>query len=84
MTSNRRHPEPASDQGVYGISVTSELSGIGPQTLRITELVCLGLNLAGIAQILELENKNSRLQTDYTQLELLNAWLKANRTPPKT
>ncbi len=45
MTSNRRHPEPASDQGVYGISVTSELWGIGPQTFRITELVvCLQNN----------------------------------------
>jgi len=97
-----------SARGVYGISVTSELSGIGAQTLRlyerrglltpsrtnggtrrysdddlerlkrITELVDLGVNLAGIAQILDLETKNNRLEADYTQLELLNA----NRKPP--
>ncbi|WP_420879996.1 MerR family transcriptional regulator [Rhodococcus sp. (in: high G+C Gram-positive bacteria)] len=28
---------PRSKRGVYGISVTSELSGIGPQTLRLYE-----------------------------------------------
>ncbi|HYB34877.1 MAG TPA: helix-turn-helix transcriptional regulator [Mycobacterium sp.] len=101
-----------SARGVYGISVTSELSGIGAQTLRlyerrglltpsrtnggtrrysdddlerlkrITELVDLGVNLAGIAQILDLETKNNRLEADYTQLELLNAKLNADRKPP--
>jgi DNA-binding transcriptional MerR regulator len=114
MTNNHRNAAPATDQGVYGISVTSELSGVGPQTLRlyerrgllsptrtdggtrrysgddlrrlkrITELVGLGVNLAGIAQILELEGKNSRLQTGYTRLELLNARLKADRKTTKT
>lgn len=28
---------PRSQRGVYGISVTSELSGVGPQTLRLYE-----------------------------------------------
>lgn len=94
---------------MYGISVTSELSGIAPQTLRlyerrgllapsrteggtrrysdddlarlqrISELVDQGINLAGIAQILDLESKNTQLQSDYTRLELLNAKLKADR-----
>lgn len=100
-----------SGRGVYGISVTSELSGIAPQTLRlyerrglltpsrtnggtrrysdddlvrlqrISELVDQGVNLAGIAHILDLESKNSQLQTDYTQLELLSAKRKAAREP---
>ena len=100
-----------SARGVYGISVTSELSGVGPQTLRlyerrglltpsrtdagtrrysdddlqrlqrITELVDQGVNLAGIAHILDLETKNSQLESDYTQLEVLNATLKADQAP---
>jgi MerR family transcriptional regulator/heat shock protein HspR len=48
---------------------------------RITELTCQGINLAGIAQILDLEARNSRLESAYTQLELLNAKLKAIRKP---
>jgi MerR family transcriptional regulator, heat shock protein HspR len=98
-----------SARGVYGIAVTSELSGVAQQTLRlyerrglltpsrtdggtrrysdddlerlgrITELVGQGVNLAGIAQILALETKNSQLQSDYTKLELLNAKLKVHR-----
>lgn len=100
-------PTAQSGRGVYGISVISELSGIGPQTLRlyerrgllspartdggtrrysdddlkrlqrISQLVDVGVNLAGIAQILHLEAKNRQLQSDYTQLELLNAQLTA-------
>lgn len=107
MTDNSNTPRSA--RGVYGISVASELSGIGLQTLRlyerrgllnpsrtdggtrrysdddlqrlvrITELVDQGINLAGIAQILDLETKNRRLESDYTQLELRNAKLKAGR-----
>ena len=103
--------KPRSARGVYGISVTSELSGVGPQTLRlyerrglltpsrteggtrrysdddlerlrrITELVDQGVNLAGIAHILELETRNSQLESDYTQLEVLNARLKADQRP---
>jgi MerR family transcriptional regulator, heat shock protein HspR len=98
-----------SARGVYGIAVTSELSGVAQQTLRlyerrglltpsrtdggtrrysdddldrlgrITELVGQGVNLAGIAQILALETRNSQLQSDYTKLELLNAKLKVHR-----
>lgn len=48
---------------------------------RITELVDQGINLAGIAQILDLETENSQLQAGYTALELLNAKLKADRKP---
>jgi MerR family transcriptional regulator/heat shock protein HspR len=101
-----------SARGLYGISVTSELSGIAPQTLRlyerrglltpartdggtrrysdddlarlqrITELVNAGVNLAGVAQILDLETQNNQLKSDYTRLELRNAELTAGRTPP--
>jgi MerR family transcriptional regulator, heat shock protein HspR len=46
---------------------------------RISELVDQGVNLAGIAQILDLETKNRRLESNYTRLELLNAKLKADR-----
>ena len=100
-----------SARGVYGIAVTSELSGVGPQTLRlyerrglltpsrtdggtrrysdddlerlrrITELVEQGVNLAGIAHILQLETRNSQLESDYTALELRNTKLKANQKP---
>lgn len=35
MTSSQMPPR--SKRGVYGISVTSELTGIGPQTLRLYE-----------------------------------------------
>ncbi|PTR32266.1 MerR-like DNA binding protein [Rhodococcus sp. OK519] len=85
-------------RGVYGISVTSELSGVGPQTLRlyerrglisptrtmggtrryspndlqrlerIGELVELGVNLVGIARILELEDTQVRLAEENTLL----------------
>jgi MerR family transcriptional regulator/heat shock protein HspR len=98
-----------SARGVYGISVASELSGIGPQTLRlyerwgllkpsrtpggtrrysdddlerlkqITDLVQQGVNLAGIARILDLESKNSQLASHNTRLQLDNAKLKAGR-----
>lgn len=104
-------PTARSARGLYGISVTSELSGIAPQTLRlyerrgllapsrtdggtrrysdedlkrlqrITELVDQGVNLAGVARILDLETKNDQLQSDYTQLELRNAQLKVSRQP---
>jgi len=48
---------------------------------RITELVDQGVNLAGIAHILDLETRNSQLESDYTQLEVLNARLKADQRP---
>jgi len=96
---------------VYGISVASELSGLGPQTLRlyerwglltpsrtsggtrrysdddlarlarITELVEQGVNLAGIAHILDLQRINRQLKSDNDKLELLNAELEADRKP---
>ena len=104
-----------SARGVYGISVAAELSGIGPQTLRlyerwglltpsrtaggtrrysdddiellrrITELVDQGINLAGIVQILDLQNRNSQLVSDNSKLELRNAALQADQqsAPPR-
>jgi MerR family transcriptional regulator, heat shock protein HspR len=100
-----------SARGVYGISVASELSGIGPQTLRlyerwglltpgrtdggtrrysdddlarlqrISQLVDQGINLAGVVQILNLEDRNSQLESDNTQLRSDNTKLKTRRTP---
>jgi DNA-binding transcriptional MerR regulator len=97
-----------SARGVYGISVAAELSGLGPQTLRlyerwglltpsrtaggtrrysdddieqlrrITELADQGINLAGIAQILDLQNRNTQLESD--NVELRNAALEADHT----
>lgn len=94
--------------GVYGISVAAELSGIGPQTLRlyenrglltpartpggtrrysdddiarlrrITELVDIGINVAGIGQILGLEARNARLESDNTRLRSDNTQLKSD------
>jgi MerR family transcriptional regulator, heat shock protein HspR len=82
---------PASGQGVYGISVAAELSGIAVQSLRlyerhglvtpsrsdggtrrysaddlarlrrISELLASGVNLAGIARILDLQDDNAAL-----------------------
>ena len=102
---------PRSARGVYGISVASELSGLGLQTLRlyerrelltpsrtdggmrrysdddlerlqrITQLVTRGVNLAGIAQFLDLETENSQLKADYIALELRNAKLNTARKP---
>ncbi len=100
---------PPSQRGVYGISVTSELSGVGPQALRlyerhgllnpartdggtrrysdadlaqlrrITDLIDAGVNLAGIAQILHLQNTNTQLETDNAQLKTDNAQLRADK-----
>lgn len=82
------------DQGVFGISVASELSGVDPQSLRlyesrglllpgrteggtrryssddidrtrrITELLAQGVNLAGIALVLDLQDRNQALQDE--------------------
>lgn len=103
------HRASRSARGVYGISVAAELSGIGPQTLRlyersgllspartaggtrrysdddieqlrrITELVEQGVNLAGITQILHLQDKNSQLKSDNSKLEARNAALEAEQ-----
>jgi MerR family transcriptional regulator/heat shock protein HspR len=83
---------PASDQGVYGITVAAELSGAPTQSLRLWErhglltptrtdggtrrysaddltriqriitLVAAGVNIAGIARILNLEDTNRALR----------------------
>jgi MerR family transcriptional regulator, heat shock protein HspR len=82
---------PAPSQGVYGITVAAELSGIPVQSLRLYErhglltpsrsdggtrrysaddlarlqrisaLVAAGVNLAGIAHILDLQDDNAEL-----------------------
>jgi DNA-binding transcriptional MerR regulator len=89
---------PASDHGVYGISVAAELSGIAVQTLRLYErqglltpsrsnggtrrysandlarlqrisaLVEAGVNIAGIARILSLEDDNAELSASNHEL----------------
>lgn len=83
---------PSDSQGVYGITVTSDLVGTGVQNLRAYEkaglldpvrtsggtrlystddvtklkriqaLLAQGLNLVGIAMVLELERENQRLR----------------------
>lgn len=103
-------PPGRSARGVYGISATSELSGLGPQTLRlyerrgllnpartdggtrrysddditrlqrITDLTAAGVNLAGIAYILELEDHNTELKAENAQLDVDNAQLRSGST----
>ena len=104
---------PASDHGVYGISVAAELSGIAVQSLRLYEryglltparsdggtrlysaddlvrlqrisaLVDAGINLAGIARILSLEDDNATLSADNTDLRSTNRTLR-NTAKSKT
>ncbi len=107
MTERRGEPSaPASDHGVYGISVAAELSGIAVQSLRlyerygllrparsgggtrrysaddlarlrrISELVDAGINLAGIARILDLEDDNATLSAANTDLQSTNRTLR--------
>ncbi len=112
MTDDDHKPgrPPASDRGVYGISVAAELSGIKEQSLRlyereglltparseggtrrysaddlarlrrVSELVAAGVNLAGIARILELEDRNDTLGDRNIALEIDNAALRAAET----
>ncbi|KWX23868.1 hypothetical protein AFM11_12900 [Mycolicibacterium wolinskyi] len=47
---------------------------------RIAELVGEGVNIAGIAQILVLERRNSELESDNVHLRAENARLHAGRT----
>lgn len=93
---------PASDHGVYGISVAAELSGTAVQSLRLYEryglitparsqggtrrysaddlarikrisaLVESGVNLAGVARILDLEDHNATLSAANTDLRSTN------------
>ncbi|WAJ46511.1 helix-turn-helix transcriptional regulator [Mycobacterium sp. Aquia_216] len=97
---------PASDHGVYGISVAAELSGVAVQSLRLYEryglltpsrsdggtrrysaddlarlrrisaLVAAGVNLAGIARILDLEDDNAELFAANTDLRSTNRTLR--------
>lgn len=99
---------PDSAQGVYGISVAAELTGLDPQSLRLYErrglleptrtpggtrrysaddldrlsrisaLLGAGLNLAGVAAVLELEADNADLRADNADLEAHNRGLKAD------
>jgi MerR family transcriptional regulator, heat shock protein HspR len=102
---------PASDHGVYSISVAAELSGVAVQSLRLYErhglltpfrsdggtrrysaddlvrlrrisaLVDAGVNLAGIARILDLEDDNAELSEANIELSDANTDLRAsNRT----
>ncbi len=97
---------PASDHGVYGISVAAELSGVAVQSLRLYEryglltparsdggtrrysaddlarlrrisaLVDAGVNLAGIARILSLEDHNAELSAANSDLRSANRTLR--------
>ncbi|ORB82724.1 MerR family transcriptional regulator [Mycobacterium kansasii] len=97
---------PAPDQGVYGISVAAELSGLAVQSLRLYEryglltparsdggtrrysaadlarlqrisaLVDAGINLAGIARILSLEDDNAALAAANNDLQASNRSLR--------
>jgi DNA-binding transcriptional MerR regulator len=108
MTDNPGDPgTPAAGQGVYGISVAAELSGIPVQSLRLYEryglltparsdggtrrysaddmvrlqriraLVDAGINLAGIARILNLEDDNTALSSANTDLRSTNTDLRS-------
>ncbi len=99
---------PASDHGVYGISVAAELSGVAVQSLRLYEryglltparsdggtrrysaddlvrlrrisaLVDAGVNLAGIARILSLEDDNAELSAANSDLKSANRTLRGS------
>ena len=44
---------------------------------RISDLVAQGINIAGIAQILHLEHRNTELESDNTDLQSENARLRS-------
>ena len=97
-----------SGRGVYGISVAAELSGVGPQTLRlyeergllsptrspggtrrysdddlvrlerITALLAEGVNVAGVGHILNLQDRNTELESHNLQLTSDNSQLKSD------
>ncbi|MDF3312608.1 MerR family transcriptional regulator [Rhodococcus sp. T2V] len=101
-------------QGVYGISVASELSGFGTQALRfyeqhglisparstggtrrysdddlvrlsrIAELIAEGVNLTGIARVLELEHANTELRGDNNRLLEANGRLESDNADLRT
>ncbi len=109
MRENNQIPE---DEGIYVISVASQLSGLHPQTLRqydrlglvspsrtigknrryslldivklrnVQRLVGEGINLAGIARIIELEEAVANMALEVAKLRTeVDALLEAN--PPK-
>lgn len=49
---------------------------------RISDLVAQGINIAGIAQILHLQRRNTELESDNSDLKLKNARLRS--TQPTT
>ena len=109
MTQQNQIPE---DEGIYVISVASQLSGLHPQTLRqydrlglvspnrtvgknrryslldivklrnVQRLVGEGINLAGIARIMELEEAVANMALEVAKLRTeVDALIEAN--PPK-
>jgi len=109
MSNQDQIPE---DEGIYVISVASQLSGLHPQTLRqydrmglvtpnrtvgknrryslldivklrnVQRLVGEGINLAGIARIMELEEAVANMALEVAKLRTeVDALLEAN--PPK-
>jgi DNA-binding transcriptional MerR regulator len=101
---------PPPSQGVYGITVAAELTGIPVQSLRlyerhgllsparsdggtrrysaddlarlqrISELLATGVNLAGVARILDLQDDNAAL---LAANQALGAGAKKKRSEPK-
>ena len=109
MTTENQIPE---DEGIYVISVASQLSGLHPQTLRqydrlglvspnrtvgknrryslldivklrnVQRLVGEGINLAGIARIIQLEEAVANMALEVAKLRTeVDALIEAN--PPK-
>jgi MerR family transcriptional regulator/heat shock protein HspR len=109
MTTENQIPE---DEGIYVISVASQLSGLHPQTLRqydrlglvspnrtvgknrryslldivklrnVQRLVGEGINLAGIARIIQLEEAVANMAIEVAKLRTeVDALIEAN--PPK-
>jgi MerR family transcriptional regulator/heat shock protein HspR len=105
---------PSPSQGVYGISVAAELSGIPVQSLRlyerhgllnparsdggtrrysavdlarlqrISKLLDAGVNLAGIARILDLQDDNAALLAANSDLKSRVAGRKAKKSKSKS
>jgi MerR family transcriptional regulator/heat shock protein HspR len=51
---------------------------------RITDLLAGGVNVAGIGQILDLQDRNTQLETHNTQLKTHNTQLKTDNTQLKS
>ena len=49
---------------------------------RISELVAQGINIAGVAEILHLQRRNSELESDNNRLESENAKLRSEEPGP--